>query len=105
MEQEATEEEEEIWKRRLYAKESFTNDDDWEIHEELDEADDLIVSEPGKAIEKFEAILRSRPKSPRARYALLRSKMFLNRTAMDEGSRQILDEEIMGGFTALLRSG
>ena len=64
------------------------------------------MSEPGRAIEKFEAVLRSRPKSPRARYALLRSKMFLNRTAMmDEGSGQILDEEIMGGFTALLRSG
>ena len=63
------------------------------------------MSEPGRAIEKFEAVLRSRPKSPRARYALLRSKMFLNRTEMDEGPRQILDEEIMGGFTALLRSG
>ena len=64
------------------------------------------MSEPGRAIEKFEAILGSRPKSPRARYALLRSKMFLNRTAMmDEGSGQRLDEEIMGGLTALLRSG
>ena len=39
------------------------------------------------------------------RYALLRSKMYLNRTAMDEDSRQKLDEEIMGGFTELLRSG
>ena len=45
------------------------------------------------------------PKSPRARYALLRSKMFLNRTAMDEASRHNLDGEIMDGFTELLRSG
>ena len=56
-------------------------------------------------MERFEAILRSRPESPRARYALLRSKMYLNRTAMGEDARKELDEEIMGGLTALLRSG
>ena len=100
-----TEEEEGVWQRRLYAKESFTNDGDWEIHEQLDAADDLIVGEPERAVERFEAILRSRPESPRARYALLRSKMYLNRTAMGEDAREKLDEEIMGGFTALLRSG
>ena len=72
---------------------------------QLDAADDLIVGEPERAVERFEAILRARPASPRARYALLRSKMYLNRTAMGEDARKELDEEIMSGFTALLRSG
>ena len=56
-------------------------------------------------MERFEAILRARPESPRARYALLRSKMYLNRTAMGEDAKKKLDEEIMGGFIALLQSG
>ena len=42
-----TGEEQDIWERRFYAKESFTNDDDWNIREQLDEADDLITIAPG----------------------------------------------------------
>ena len=39
-----TEEEEgDIWQRRFYAKESFTNDDDWEIHEQGGDSMDFLL--------------------------------------------------------------
>ena len=39
-----TEEEEgDIWQRRFYAKESFTNDDDWEIHEQGGDSMDFFA--------------------------------------------------------------
>ena len=36
-----------------YAKLRWTDSDDWEIREKLDWVDELIVSEPEKAVEEF----------------------------------------------------
>ena len=70
-----TEEEREAEKKKAYKKLFFTNDYDWPIREELDAADDLIHKETEKAIELFEDILKRYPESPRAKYALIRSKV------------------------------
>ena len=70
-----TDEEKEDKKKTEYKKLFFTNNYDWEIREELDAADDLIHNKTDKAIEIFEDILKRYPDSPRAKYALIRSKV------------------------------
>ena len=70
-----TDEEREAKTKSEYKKLYFTNNYDWEIREELDIADDLIHNETKKAIDMFEDILKRYPDSPRAKYALIRSKV------------------------------
>ena len=70
-----TEEEKEDKKKTEYKKLFFTNNYDWEIREELDIADDLIHNKTKEAIDIFEDILKRYPDSPRAKYALIRSKV------------------------------
>ena len=70
-----TDEEREAKKKKEYKKLFFTNNIDWEIREELDTADDLIYNDTKKAIDLFEDILKRHPDSPRAKYALIRSKV------------------------------
>ena len=70
-----TEEEREAEKKKIYKKLFFTNDYDWIIRDELDAADDVIQPDVEKAIDLFEDILKRYPESPRAKYALCRSKV------------------------------
>ena len=70
-----TEEERESEKKKEYKKLFFTNNYDWNIRDELDAADLLIHNDTKKAIEAFEDILSRHPSSPRAKYALIRSKV------------------------------
>ena len=70
-----TEEEKEAEEKKAYSKLFFTNNYDWKIRKELDVADLLIHNDTKNAIEQFEDILKRYPESPRAKYALLRSKV------------------------------
>jgi TolA-binding protein len=70
-----TEEEKEAEEKKAYSKLFFTNNYDWKIRKELDAADLLIHNDTKKAIDQFEDILKRYPESPRAKYALLRSKV------------------------------
>ena len=70
-----TDEEKEAKKKTEYKKLFFTNNYDWEIRDELDIADDLIHNKTKEAIDMFEDILKRYPDSPRAKYALIRSKV------------------------------
>jgi len=70
-----SEEEREAVKKKAYSKLFFTNNYDWAIRDELDAADNIIHNDTKNAIEQFEDILKRYPESPRAKYALLRSKV------------------------------
>jgi len=60
-----------------YAKLRWTDSEDWDIKEKLDFVDELIVSEPEKAVEEFRSILKNHPRSKRANYALARTCQIL----------------------------
>ena len=70
-----TEEERAAMQKKEYKKLFYTNNYDWEIRFELDEADDVIHKSPVEAIGIFEDILKRYPDSPRAYYALARCKV------------------------------
>lgn len=93
----------EHWEKWLYAKETFTSDSDWSIRDLLDRADDHIVTEPEEALTQFRDILRSSPDSPRAQYAMLRARQFLNKTDFDDVTKAKDEEEIADGYLSLMR--
>lgn len=86
------ENETEIWKKRFYQKIAFTTSYDWSIHELLDDAEDLIVNDAQKSIQKLEAILETHPDSPRANYDLVRA-MQLRMTEREASGEVIPTEE------------
>ena len=50
----------------------YTNHYDWPIRKILDEAEEHIAQDYGKAIEAFHKVLKDYPDSPRANYLLIR---------------------------------
>jgi len=63
--------------KQKYEKIKWTDDKDYLIRDLLDKADDNIVEKPDVAVEMFNEILKSHPKSGRANYALARTFQFL----------------------------
>uniref|UniRef100_T1JK47 Aspartyl/asparaginy/proline hydroxylase domain-containing protein n=1 Tax=Strigamia maritima TaxID=126957 RepID=T1JK47_STRMM len=52
--------------RSSYAQSAITNDYDFEIRKEIDEADKLVEKAPDRALTMFQSILELHPQSPRA---------------------------------------
>ena len=81
-----------------YSKASLTNDADFLIREELDQADKLIRSDPKQALNLFDKILDSQDQSPRALYGKARA---LDQLSEKERSNQHLEQSIQTFLSVL----
>ena len=82
-----------------YSKASITSLTDFEIREELDQADKLIKADPRQALAQFETLLESREaSSPRAVYGKARA---LDQLSERERSNEYLEQAIQT-FLAVL---
>ncbi|XP_013780790.1 aspartyl/asparaginyl beta-hydroxylase-like [Limulus polyphemus] len=75
----------------MYEKEDITNSIDFEIKDELDEADNNLEKSPEKALKHFEELLKQHPQSPRAEYGKAQS---LDRMAEQQRSNSLLEQAV-----------
>ncbi|XP_076349788.1 aspartyl/asparaginyl beta-hydroxylase-like [Tachypleus tridentatus] len=75
----------------MYEKEDITNSIDFEIKDELDEADGDLEKSPEKALKHFEQLLRQHPQSPRAVYGKAQS---FDRMAEQQHSNSLLEQAV-----------
>ncbi|XP_044766094.1 aspartyl/asparaginyl beta-hydroxylase isoform X2 [Coccinella septempunctata] len=74
-----------------YEYSSITNENDWHIHKDLDEAQRNLPNNAAKALRMFENILEKYPSSPRGLYGLASA---LDALAEAEKSNKLLEEAV-----------
>lgn len=84
---------------QVYTKQDITNEEDYQIKEELDDIDSMLDKSPDKALLKYENILRLYPYSPRALYG---KSQALDKLAESQRSNSLLEQAI-ASYQAVMR--